>query len=172
MSPRTSLNRQIQLQYTHRYCYLHLRGTVRNAAQPVPFGSNSFTVTIHCMGEFIYTEHPEGCSLQFCEYNISINKTKPKTLVNYPPPRLRFAPSRSPSLCFAQGGKAIAKLQLVLPAKLYIANAVPKFATCHLPFATKKTVLSNCLFLILSHFSTLNSRFLYCFGYFKSYASV
>ena len=70
---------------------------VRNVALPVPVGSNRFTIIFCCMGDFINTEHPEGCSLRFYVYNISINKTKPKTLVNYPPPRLRYAPSRSPS---------------------------------------------------------------------------
>ena len=31
---------------------------------PVPFGSKSVTVIRYCMGEFIYAEHPKGCSLQ------------------------------------------------------------------------------------------------------------
>ena len=37
---------------------------VRNVALPVPVGSNRFTIIFCCMGEFIYTEHPEGCSLR------------------------------------------------------------------------------------------------------------
>ena len=31
---------------------------------PFRYGSNSFAVIRYCMGEVIYTEHPEGCSLQ------------------------------------------------------------------------------------------------------------
>ena len=53
---------------------------VRNAALPVPVGSNRFTIIFCCMGDFINTEHPKGCSLQLFYH------TKPNEQENYLPP--------------------------------------------------------------------------------------
>ena len=53
---------------------------VRNVALPVPVGSNRFTIIFCCMGDFINTEHPKGCSLQLFYH------TKPNEQENYLPP--------------------------------------------------------------------------------------